>query len=144
MLPGVPCDAYRRGACQTLQKGCVRGHPQFLPEYQSACQPAFLSAYLSACLPACLSICLCVCLTCLGINGEEVLRVAGSDAVTKSSGYGAGVWVLSLNTYDGNILGRVLHDDWVVDRVRGQRGVVIDILYLKVESMHMSQREKAD
>ena len=102
----------------------------------STCQPACLSAYLSACL----SICLFVCLTCFGIDGEEVLRVASSDAVTKASGRGAGVWVLSLNTYDGNILGRVLHDDWVVDRVRGQRGVVIDILYLKVESMHMSLR----
>lgn len=70
-------------------------------------------------------------LTCFGVDREEILRVACSDAVTQTTGSGGEVRVLRLDTDDGHILRRVLHDNWVVDRVRGEGSVIIDILYLR-------------
>lgn len=72
-----------------------------------------------------------VILTWLWVDREEILRVASSDTITQTTGSGSEVRVLRLDTDDWHILWRVLHDDWVVDRVRGERSIIIDILYLR-------------
>lgn len=69
--------------------------------------------------------------TCFWVDREEILRVASSDAITQTTGRGSEVRVLRLDTDDGYILWRVLHDDWVVDRIRGEGSIIIDIFYLR-------------
>lgn len=56
-------------------------------------------------------------LTCFWVDGEEILRVARSDAVTETTGRGGEVGVLRLDTDDRHVLWGVLHDDRVVDRI---------------------------
>lgn len=70
-------------------------------------------------------------LTSFGVDGEEILRVARSDAVTQPTGSGGEIGVLRLDTDDGHVLRRVLHDNRVVDRVRGEGSVVVDVLHLR-------------
>lgn len=60
---------------------------------------------------------LVVSLTCSGVDREEILRVASSDAITQTTGSGGEVRVLRLDTDDRHILWRVLHYYWVVDGV---------------------------
>ena len=97
-----------------------------MPVCLSVCLPLFL--YVR---PGCLSVCPSVCLTCLGVDGEEVLWVAGSDAVTEATGRGSQIGVLRLDTDHRHVLGRVLHDNRVVDRIGGQGGIVVHILHLR-------------
>lgn len=62
-------------------------------------------------------VCVCVFLTCFRVDGEEILRVASCDAITQTAGYGGEVRVLGLDTDDGHVLWRVLHDDRMVDGI---------------------------
>lgn len=75
----------------------------------------------------------CASPTCFGVDGEEILRVAGGDAVTQATGRGGEVGVLRLDADHRHVLRRVLHDDRVVDGIRGEGGVVVDIFYLTRE-----------
>lgn len=45
-------------------------------------------------------VCVSVSLTCFWVDREEVLRVAGSDAITQTAGRGGEVRVLRLDTDD--------------------------------------------
>lgn len=76
-------------------------------------------------------LCLSKSVTCFGINWEEILRVASSDAITETTRRSSEVRVLCLDTDDWNIFWRILHDGWVVDRIRGEGSIVIDIFYLR-------------
>lgn len=69
--------------------------------------------------------------TCFGVDGEEVLRVAGSDAVAQTAGFGCEVGVLRLDLNDRHVLRSVLHDNWVVDGIRGEGGIIVDIFDLR-------------
>lgn len=60
---------------------------------------------------------LVVSLTCSGVDREEILRVASSDAITQATGSSGEVRVLCLDTDDRHILWRVFHYYWVVDGV---------------------------
>lgn len=83
-------------------------------------------------------------LTCFGVDREEILRVASSDAITQTTGRGGEVGVLRLDTDDRHILWRVLHDDWVVDRIRGEGSIIIDILYLREKEGRRKKKRKRD
>lgn len=76
-------------------------------------------------------------LTRSGVDREEILWVASGDAVTKAAWSGGEIRVLGLDTDDWHILCWVLHDNWVVDRVRGEGSVIVDIL-------HLRERERED
>lgn len=69
--------------------------------------------------------------TCFGVDREEILWVASSDTITETTRRSSEVRVLRLDTDDWNILWRILHDGWVVDRIRGEGSIVIDILNLR-------------
>lgn len=56
-------------------------------------------------------------ITCFGVDGEEILRVASGDAVTQTTGSGGEVRVLRLDADYWHILWRVLHDNRMVDRI---------------------------
>ena len=71
--------------------------------------------------------------TCFGVDREEVLRVAGGDAITQAARCGGEVGILRLDADDGHVLWRVLHHDRVVDGIRGEGSVVIDVFYLRKE-----------
>lgn len=69
--------------------------------------------------------------TCSGVDGEEILRITSSNAITQAAGFGRKVRVLRLYLNDWHILWRVLHDDWMVDRIRSEGGIIVDIFNLK-------------
>lgn len=68
--------------------------------------------------------------TCFGVNVEEVLRVAGGDAVAEAAGRGGEVGVLRLDADHRHVPGRVLQHRRVVDGVRGERRVVVHVFHL--------------
>lgn len=70
---------------------------------------------------------LCLGLTHLGVDGEKSLGVATGDLVGELVA-GPGVRVHRLNLDDGHVLGRVLCNRRVVDRLRGLRRIVVDVL----------------
>lgn len=82
--------------------------------------------------------------TCFGIDREEILRVASRDAITQTTGRGGEVRVLCLDADDRHILRGVLHDGWVVDRIRGERSIIIDIFYLKEERSEEGEEEEEE
>lgn len=69
--------------------------------------------------------------TCSGVDGEEILRITSSNAITQAAGFGRKVRVLRLYLNDWHILWRVLHDDWMVDRIRSEGGIIVDIFNLE-------------
>lgn len=82
--------------------------------------------------------------TCFGVDREKILWVASSDAIAQTTGSGGEVRVLSLNTDDWHILWRVLHDNRVVDRVRGEGGIIVDIFYLRGKEGEEEEGKKTD
>lgn len=71
-------------------------------------------------------------ITCSGVDYKEILGISTCNPVSQLF-VSAGVRVLSLDLNDGYILGGVFHDRRVIDRFRGERGVVIHILHFNVD-----------
>lgn len=71
-------------------------------------------------------------ITCFGIDYKEVLGISTCNPVSQFF-ISAGVRVLGLDLNDRYILRGVFHDGWVIDRFRGEGGVVIHILHFNVD-----------
>lgn len=71
-------------------------------------------------------------LTCFDIDGKKILRIPACNPVCQFF-IGTSVRILSLNLNDRHILGRVFHDDRIINRFRGQRGIVIHVLNFNVD-----------
>lgn len=71
-------------------------------------------------------------LTCFDIDGKKVLRIPTCNPVRQFF-IGTRVRILSLDLNDRHILWRVFHDNWIVNRFRGQRCIVIHILNFNVD-----------
>lgn len=76
-------------------------------------------------------------MTCFRVNGEEVLRIACTDSITETIGHSRQIRVLRLDADNGNIFWWVLHDNRMVDGIRRQWGIVINIFHLREKiSLH--------
>lgn len=71
-------------------------------------------------------------ITCFGVDYKEVLGISTCNPVSQLL-VSAGVRVLGLDLNDRYILGGVFHDSWIIDRLRGEGGVVIHILHFNVD-----------
>lgn len=74
--------------------------------------------------------------------GEEPLWISTGDFVGQLVTR-ARIRVKCVNLDDRHILGRVLHDFWIIHRLGRLRGVVIDILYLDVDLYERGQGHDA-
>lgn len=71
-------------------------------------------------------------LTCFDIDGKKILRIPTCNPVCQFF-IGTRVWILSLDLNDRYILWRVFHDSRIINRFRGQRGIVIHIFDFNID-----------
>lgn len=71
-------------------------------------------------------------LTCFGIDGKKILGIPTCNPVCQFL-IGTGVGILSLDLNDRYILWRVFHDNRIINRFRGQGGIVIHIFNFNVD-----------